>query len=177
MKMAIPLTEEIEEIEQMQRLSSEADGLLYRLGDDKVAKFQWPTDRESWLWRVSPSGNRIRQEYEITRRLYEGGVSVPRPYGIFKLRNPKGEQWAELWFPREYPAFVMEYIKGGVPHPKYLPQTIHRKIDELVAIEREKVRKLGFRTSDALGWENTLWAPEEEKIYLIDFTRWELPEK
>jgi len=33
------------------------------------------------------------------------------------------------------------------------------------------------RMKYAFGWENTLWVPEEERVYLIDFARWELPEK
>lgn len=179
MKMAIPINKDFdrEPLERIGTLTGGADGLVYKLGDDKVAKFQWPTNWESWLWRVSPSGNKIRKEYEIARELYDAGISVPNPYGVFKLRKPKGEDWSEIWVPRRYPAFVMEYKEGGIPYPKYLDFSTQRKIEELVRIEREKVADLGFRTSDSLGWENTLWVPKEERIYLIDFTRWELSEK
>lgn len=163
--------------ENRQFIGDGADGLVYRLGDDRVAKFQYAREGlKSLFWKVSPTGERIQQEYEISRILYENGVSVPEPYGIFKLKKPDEEDNLVPFFLQDkYPAFVMEYVEGQIPNPKYLSVPFQRKIDELVKIEREKVKDLGlFQPEDADGWENTLWCPSKEKIYLIDFTQWEI---
>ncbi|MDP4039214.1 MAG: hypothetical protein Q8P57_01380 [Candidatus Pacearchaeota archaeon] len=156
---------------------SGADGPLYRISEDKVAKFEWARDWTDWFCKVSPKGEKVQNEYEICKKLYENGVSVPKPYGVFMLKNPSDEEWTELWFPRRFPAFVMEYINGSVPHPKYLRPELHKRVDELVATERDKIEGLGIRPSDAMGWENTLWVPEKEQIYLIDFSRWQFTDK
>ncbi len=163
--------------ENMQFIGDGADGLVYKLGDGRVAKFQYAREGlKSLFWKVSPTGERIQKEYEIARRLYEKGVSVPEPYGIFKLKKPDEEDdWALFCLTHKYPAFVMEYVNGLIPNPKYLSVPVQRKIDELVNIEREKVADLRlFKPNDADGWENTLWCPSEEKVYLIDFTQWEI---
>ncbi len=164
--------------ENMHEIGRGADGLLYKLGEDKVAKFQYAREGwKSWFWKISPAGERIRKEHEIARKLYEQDISVPKPYGIFNLKQPNDDEkdWAPLGLPCKYPAFVMEYINGSIPHPKYLSYAVQRKIDELVQIERKKVNDLHlFKPEDADGWENTLWCPSQEKIYLIDFTQWEI---
>ncbi len=151
-----------------------ADGPVYKLGADRVAKFEWARDWTDWFFKVSPLGEKVENEYQVCKALYDGGVSVPKPYGVLRIEAPTNKDWGILGFPRKFPAFVMEYIGGCNPHPKYLKPQEQKKIDELVSKEREKVKKLGVKVSDADGWENTLWVPEEQKIYLIDFSRWSL---
>ena len=165
------------DVQVMQPLSlSGADGPVYRISEDKVAKFGWANGNwESLVYAVSPVGEVVQKEYEICKALYEKGVSVPQPYGVFRLKQPADEAWSLGIFPTRFPAFIMEYLDGGVPNSKYLKPEAIGKVEELVKIERDKVRDLGFITSDAMGWENTIWVPSKEKIFLIDFSRWELP--
>jgi len=157
-----------------------SDGILYRLSDDKVAKFEHPTT----LWeqilgcKVGGKGDLVRKEANIVKHLYENGVSVPTPYGVFEFKPARTERWTEIGLPRKFPAFVMQYIEGVVPHPKYLDSDTQDRVSELVEVEREKVRKLDrIKSFDAMGWENTIWVPKEDKIYLIDFSKWEFVEK
>jgi len=161
------------EAEEMRLISdSGADGPVYRISDSKAAKFEWARDWTRSFTYVSFSGKVIQNEFEVCRALYEHGVSVPKPYGVFRLRQPDESAGP---FRMRFPAFVMDYLDGSVPHPKYLQPEVQEKVEGLVKIERERVRDLGFVTDDAMGWENTIWVPSMEKIFLIDFSRWQLP--
>lgn len=172
--MKIPNVESIEpSIELTRRLRQGNQGIVYRLGNDKVAKFQLPTniERRFYGWRYASQRNEgIIYEFEIATRLYEGGVSVPRPHGIFMIKPFKEETWSKLWFPKRFPGFVMEYIKG-IPDGKGLEDKTKRTVVELGDIEREKARKLGFEPSGQR-IENTIWIPDKEKVYLVDFGEW-----
>ena len=39
--------------------------------------------------------------------------------------------------------------------------------------ELAKVEKIGFEPVDSMWWDNSLWVPKQQKIYLIDVDRWE----
>jgi hypothetical protein len=151
---------------------SGADGPVYRIDGNKVAKFEWNRELSDLFFKVGRTGEKVLREYEISKTLYDAGISVPKPEGVFMIAPPKNEDWGLFGFPKRFPAFVCQYIDGGIPTAKYLKPEEQRLIDKLVGEERRKVRKLGLNVEDGDGWENTLWVPQEQKIYLIDFSRW-----
>jgi len=157
------------EVARMELIGSGSDGPVYRISDDKVAKFEWAGGLgvPGGFFAVSPIGKRIQNESEVCKFLYENGVSVPKPYGIFRIKQPRGEMWSAIGVPRRFPAFVMEYLDAGGPRPE--------NISELVEKERQKAITLGFKLHDAGYSDNTLWVPNRQKVYLIDFSKWQLP--
>ena len=143
-----------------------ADGILYKLGQDKVAKFE---KSKGLFTKLSHRGKGIKNEYEVAKFLYENGVSVPRPNGIFALRLPDGEN-TSLFF-RRFPAFVMEYISES---EYFVDSQERRLVAELVQTEVKKAADLGVFLSD-INLHNKLYVRERQKVYLIDFFRERLP--
>lgn len=142
-----------------------SDGVVYRLGQDKVAKFE---KKRSPLATISYRGKGIKHEYEVAKFLYENGVSVPQPFGVFNLKPPVRE--CRLFLLR-FPAFVMEYI------PQSEIDFDERKfVVELIEMERKKAADLGVFLSDIHNG-NSLYVHERQRVYLIDFFREQLPTK
>ena len=99
----------------------------------------------------------LRKEYIITKHLYEKGVNVPQPLGIFNLKN------SGLQFKR-YPSFVMEHIKED--------STLTGSESEKLYCEQiNRAKKLGFYPYDSWSFKNTIIS--DCKIYLIDFGLWQ----
>jgi len=115
----------------------------------------------------------LEAEFEIQRQLYEGGVSVPKPEGIFLC---------DFYFllQRWYAGLVMERIEGingniAIQIDQFGSFCDMRraeiKLRGMMRIELEKVRSLGFYPCDQ-GLHNTIYNPEMDKLWLIDFEVW-----
>ncbi len=126
--------------------------LIHMVGEGHVVKFKRFGGME-WL----PFSEK---EYRVAKALYELGISVPKPEGVYEIEHPITKKPAS--------AFLMEYIPG-----KRLIIGGNYE-SELWAREAKKVRREGFDVLD-LTPENSIWCPSRKKIYLIDFEGWELP--
>ena len=137
------------------RIGWGAHGEVYRISDRHVAKIDY---HEFSL-------GTLEKELEISRELFNGGISVPRPEGIFSVKISKYFSLIN--------GFVMEYIRGkegDKVRNKYMDH-----VTGLINIEIEKVIKLGFCPLD-FGLHNSIYVPKEDRVYLIDFAFWKQPE-
>ncbi len=104
-------------------------------------------------------------EYRVHADLYCAGVQVSRPFGIYRFRpfNPQG-QFAT--------GIVMEKIKGisGTEIDDEHREIVRKELEKQLTLCRD----LGFRPFDE-GWHNCMFNPESNKLYLIDFQKWESP--
>ena len=126
--------------------------LICMVGDSHVVKF-----KRFWGIEFKPFSE---HEFQVAKALYNLGISIPKPEGVFEIEHPKTRDIV--------PGFVMEYIPG-----KKVNINENNKI-ELLLDEIKKVREYGFETID-VNIDNAIWCPERRKIYLIDFEGWELP--
>ncbi len=146
--------------------------LLYYLSDGNVGKFKKTKGWKSKIWKVDPFGNSVNYEAKIAEELFNAGIWVPEPHGVINLEQPRNESWSRLETTRSFPAFIMDYIQGVKDPSKIEPKSDEGKyVQLLIDKELEKAKKLGFRTHNT-GYHNTLWVPEKERIYLIDFSSW-----
>ena len=115
----------------------------------------------------SPKNNWLAEhEYDIANRLYWGGVSVPRPKGVYTVSF-----WGGLL---QKPAFVMERI-----HAPRLDHLLKKEMDysqrkalvEKLDVEVNKARDLGFFPGDATPF-NAFYSVAEDRIILFDFSHW-----
>ena len=104
---------------------------------------------------------KLFHEYEIQKELYESGISVPKPFGVYSIKNTEDSNY--------YPGFIMRYIPGK--NLWELPISFREKIYGLRDLELNKARDLGFKPGRDIKY-NFIWVPEEEKVYLIDFNFW-----
>ncbi|MBN1793268.1 hypothetical protein JW826_06305 [Candidatus Woesearchaeota archaeon] len=166
---------------QITFIAEGSDGFIYRLGKDKVAKFEKTIAREI----PSSTGKKTKREYRMGRFLYENGISVPRPHGIELITlssDTQGVTWPRGFSSRAYPAFVMDYIEGVVLDDLVFsinagtntPWQERKHARKMYNREIEKVRDLFVAPLD-LGLHNSIWNREEDRIYLIDFQGWILP--
>ena len=68
-------------------IGSGINGNVYRIiGDNKVVKFlnRWPKFGLDFN-RVNQAVNQATREFEVCRDLFSKGISVPRPYGVYRL--------------------------------------------------------------------------------------------
>jgi hypothetical protein len=159
--------------------NSTSEGPLYMISNedecnyDKVVKFSW-AHINSWeisFMRVSNNPRRLLHEQDICRVLYDNGVSVPEPIGVFKFREFK-DSWRKVpFFPRYFPGFVMQNIQGTQPFPKYSSLEEQKMINQQHSEAVKKVNELGIIPID-LNFENALWVSEEQRLYLVDFGKW-----
>lgn len=156
--------------EDMSPIGRGSGGPVYHIGDNKVAKFEWDT---GFFGPISSKGKQIQREYEIARELYEGGVSVPEPFGVFSLPQPKEVDWGILpgWMGlNRYPAFVMRYI-DNMRFKNWGAINVWDRMERLRNVELEKARALGFIPADC-DLCNVLLDNDMSHVYLIDFTHW-----
>lgn len=166
--------EEIKAVEVVPLSRRGSGGPVYMISDDRVAKFAWcRRGLESMFFSVTRNPKKVQHEYEICKYLYENGVSVPKPIGVFKLKGLSPE-WSDFPFHFRYPAFVMQYVPGFAPNPRYASEETMRAFDEGLRIELEKISRLDVNPSD-ICVDNTLFSRSDKKLYLIDFNQWTFP--
>ena len=136
-------------------------GIVYRTGENHAAKVLFKKDLDGTVRFQSDESSllNLMGEYEITKTLFENGVSVPQPFGIFKIPISN----------MRVPGFVMQYIDGKrafeLSDPEYNEAML------LAENELREAKMLGFEPVDATA-RNVLWCPREGKPYLIDFGSW-----
>ncbi|MBW2978266.1 hypothetical protein KY331_05455 [Candidatus Woesearchaeota archaeon] len=107
----------------------------------------------------------LEEECSIAKGLYDSGVSVPKPLGVFQVSVDLGSVSY-----RNHPAFVMEYVPGRTLNG-LSPET-QETAKALRDAEIAKAREAGFVPGD-YSWEgNTIWSPQRQRAYLIDFETW-----
>jgi hypothetical protein len=137
-----------------------------------IVKFEWKKLKKGVLSRnpryVDTNPKRIQHEHDICKFLYDNDVNVPEPLGVFNF-SAFDKKWIKFPYRnRNFPGFVMEHIKGvNYWDGDILTGTMER-IEKAHKEELKKVRSLGISDND-LDLDNTIWVPEKEKLYLIDF--------
>ena len=108
---------------------------------------------------------KAQHDYGIAKLLYDKGVSVPKPEGVFIVPIEMGSD-------KRCPSFVMEYVQGYTLRELEGTEFRHR-VDGLAQRAKDEIGKaerLGFTPKDLCG--GILWNPQNDKVYLIDFTQW-----
>ncbi len=163
---AYPLQQEPQEVGRGIR------AFVYRISENHVAKiphdkYDFLENNDVWLRNDESAIEEIVHEYEIARELFDGGVCVPRPEGIFSIHMGR-EPYVLAERGTNYPGFVMEYVPGEIIVNIEEDYELRIKIyDE----EVKKAQELGFLTEDADGI-NGIWSPTREKVYIFDFGEW-----
>jgi RIO-like serine/threonine protein kinase len=139
-------------------------GHVYQVLDDYAVKI--------YNERVSSKKIAIK-EFNIMKDLYENGAQIPKPEGVYEFSEEK-----RLFLKRRtLPGVVMQNIKDAkrldivLRDPK-LEKQLKDRLRRDMGSEVLRCQDLGYNTWD-VGPINTLWSPNEDKIYLIDFTSWE----
>ncbi len=145
--------ENLQEYEIPLQIGRGSQGEVFRISDLNAAKIDL-------YGHLDPSRRMLEKELKISKELYLSGISVPKPKGIFPIR-----------FPLEVKdGFVMEFIEGKTRFA--LDRNEFKHVENLLKIELKKVKDLGFRPYDIYIMGNSIWSPEKDKLYLIDFASW-----
>lgn len=175
--------------EDMQNYDSGTNSYIYRLPQKKIVKFI------KIFYTLRETLDILNTENLISKRLYEEGISVPRPEGNFLLNTPLDKTFEYNPKPMTYndklyafpflesqfdlqekiPGLIMQYIEGTlIYHMRECKEKTYAC--SLMEIELEKAKKKGFAPRDD-GPVNTLWNRKLEKITLIDFATWNINKK
>src|SRR3989338_4649611 len=109
---------------------------------------------------------KLENEYLMLKAVYDAGVSVPKPEGIFfvpVLRRGKLNYLRKRKFLA--PGILMQYIEG-IP----LNRLRGKRLSEVADLHHKEVRKCkiaGFDPRDTLD-RNAIYNPLENKVYLVD---------
>ncbi len=151
-----------------------SDGFVYSIGRGFAAKV--PAGPKNWRamqhygYVANSLIGKANHEFRIGERLYQEGVSVPKPEGVFLLDVPErnGNR-----LHRNVPAYVMALVEG-VRIDKIKNKRQQRKARALRDAEVERSKNFCYPSRDALTDCNALFLPEEKRVVLIDFIGWEL---
>lgn len=145
-------------------------GDVYLLNRRKslAGKVLFASDELRARFRISE----LQKEFEICKHLYENGVSVPKPEGVYRVSLdfvPSAKR--ALYGVLLPPVFVMEYVSGLVDEQDFSFKEKDKAID-LMEKELDKASGPGYTSGD-VGFGNFIYQPEQEKVVLIDFGLWE----
>ena len=107
----------------------------------------------------------LYKEFKIQELAYLAGLSVPKPEGIFEVKI------RDRIFAKKRKGVVMEYVPG-ILLEDLKGTDIFFKAKNQRDMELEKAEMLGFTHFDAICYLNSIWNPEKQRIYLIDFESW-----
>lgn len=173
----LPVFEDIER--QLQRLDQGGWATVYRVKargrgrTDLIAKVMGIVSDDNVVWSplVSPYSElaieMLQHEAVINKELYESGISVPEPFGVFAVSAPA------VYSPPLVPAFLRELISGkkysDLPNQR---EKVHAKM--LHQRELDKASSLGYIIPSDHGdtYQNCLFRLEEDKAILFDFGNW-----
>jgi len=145
---------------------------VYAISPNHVAKAQ---GFYALLVNLEGKVHALRAEYCIADKLYDAGISVPKPEGVFLVSLNTSKSFDEEMKHRSVhetvPAFVMEWLKDTILVEEIKSSSEKEFAELLREKELSKARAIGFYSYDA-HWHNALWDKEKEKVYLIDFERW-----
>lgn len=141
-------------------------GVVVRVSAGLVAKFVWSCGDDSIVDDSDMGVYCLEKEYKIARELFEGGVSVPKPEGLFGVRAD-GLNLISMQSRKLIPAFVMGYVEAA-EKMSFDEQAIRR---DLADREGAKAIALGWNPPFDVYW-NALYVPQERRVYLSDFVLW-----
>lgn len=144
------------------------------LGNNIIAKYlkvnPWDYEKE-----ISCLGDSFPYEvYKLGNFLHKNNVPVPKNYGLLKLKKSalmphySGHPFEEGKF------LLREKVPGDTLYNLLGEDKIlNRKIINQVKTELKKILNLGIYPDDIVNnGTNTVFNPENEKIYFIDYKRW-----
>lgn len=136
------------------------DGFVYFLSKTHVAK-------------VPRNGNLegLRNEWEVQQRLFDAGLTVPKPVGIVPVRLEGVLARLFLHKREEELALVSERMYGTINYQRL--QGAHReRAEEQFHTMMAHARLLGMDVcpDDVMG--NTIYNKKTGTLYLIDFMNW-----
>jgi RIO-like serine/threonine protein kinase len=141
-----------------------AYGQVYAISRNHVVKVPRFPERSFW------SFNAMVDELDICQRLYDHGIQVPKPEGIFRVnlrhllkRNPP-----------ETKGIVMERLRGKEGYK--LKGSLRERASQLLDEEIKKSINIGFFPKDYCLY-NTVYDPKSDRLHLLDFGAWKLPEQ
>ncbi|MBT4376547.1 hypothetical protein HOD29_04190 [archaeon] len=116
------------------------------------------------------SANKLIDEYNIGVNLYNHGISVPKPKGVFLVDHLRSSYSKEI--SERNPAFLMEYLEG------------YKKIHTLGEKSGDRARELKYKEFAKFGrvdWfphdfdhdENLMYSEEKDDLKILDFGRYE----
>lgn len=157
---------------KQQTLGFGSDGVIYDLDDKVVLKLF-----NGNFYRGKKKGNSqtaAEFEYGIGRDLFDHQMQVPEFYSLYQYRGPLSyvlSLWLGFLFSKEEPCWgiFMQRINGDDVFLSDKAQEAQRQLDEQLKLAQEA----GYVPRDIFLNHNTLFDPEQNKLYLIDFTRWE----
>lgn len=134
-------------------IGSGTSGIVYRISEQYAAKI---------IKTIFRGVLDISQEYKIARDLYDRGISVPRPIGVFDLDLPDG--FVKKGFVYEYfPETAAEFLKRNPHHDG--------RIREIIQKELRKARGFGYIPSPDANMHKNILISGREPV-LIDFGLW-----
>lgn len=139
-------------------------GSVYAISEFHVIKVKDPLSQD--YLRV----NTVEQEFWIQKKLYDLGISVPFPEGVFNLQL-KTEQ--NGWQTQEVIGLVMERINGKPvsKSPRVIPF-----IDEWMKREIAKMRQAQIDYSGP-HYHDIIYDSKTGRIALVDFTLYKLKQQ
>ena len=156
-----------EPVERVRYVGQGKAGIIYRLDDYSCVKIPKEIDEKNY--------RKLQKEAEIADDLYRGGVSVPKPGGLFRFPLSFGATPSSLKNETFLLGFVQEFIDGLLfcNIPNFLRQEAKEKYSE----EIDRARALGFCFFDSFyTGGNVLYKVKDnslERAILIDFGSWE----
>lgn len=127
---------------------------------DKIAERLSQENKEKGVIAKRHTLELLKDEYKIQKFLYENGVNVPHPKGVFKVN-------LETILERPTLGFVMEYIKNGQLISKVEDSNERIKAERYAERELKKAKALGVHRHKKDEKYNIMW--DGKKAYLIDF--------
>lgn len=142
--------------------------IVYNISNEYAAKILFFGDIENnveefQIRKDDAALEKLNYEFEIALGLYEKGIFVPRPIGAERLR---------LFFDKAYPTFVMQYLPFCSGADLSYPNC--ERALRAAKSELSKAVDEGFIPGDdCLNPNNYLYDVKNDKVYLIDFERWD----
>jgi hypothetical protein len=141
-----------------------APGLVAKVGDPALFSWIHVSGMES-IYQGK------KEEFEIQKDLFENGIQVPRPVGIFFFRFKSRFNLRDRFGRKRFTlGFVMQKCEG---YPMIMLQGSERDEAERQFSEQiKKAKTLGYEPGDYLWHMNNIWVRSEKKLYIIDVAKW-----
>lgn len=152
----------------LQQIGQGGQGVIYRVARRKAAKILHERESPNEESAIAL----LEHECQVASFLFEAGFNVPRPFGISRVQLPPMVKSA--------PALIMGYIPGRAigfvenPRDKEELELWSRRWTEAVSVYKAAA-KAGFYVGNISPF-NVVWHENLNKPYLVDFSRWDLPQ-
>lgn len=178
---------DIEELVALMRMNTQPEDLLgqseqdfsqvYAVTGDVAVKVYKSVDAYTSLCtgisRDSLEGN-ATWDFYVGNCLYKAGIHVPKPVGITSLPFSDAsmpefltadDSDEDTWY------FFMQHIHAT--SPKEWTDAERKEVWRQYKNQINKAERLGFEVHDSALDHNTLFSRKEQRLYLLDFVRWE----